>query len=129
MTDKKLKILIVDDNVQMRTLLRITFTRQTDYQLLEAENGVDGLKIVCDEQPDVVITDVMMPGELNGLDLCRKIKASEHKSCYVVLLSGKGQQSDIDSGMQAGADVYRVKPFSPIELIDIVKDFQKNNYF
>ena len=125
MTDKKLKILIVDDNVQMRTLLRITFTRQTDYQLLEAENGVDGLKIVCDELPDVVITDVMMPGELNGLDLCRRIKASEHKFCYVVLLSGKGQQSDIDSGMQAGADVYRVKPFSPIELVDIVKEFQQ----
>ena len=122
MTDKKLKILIVDDNVQLRTLLRITFTRQTDYQLLEAENGVEGLKLALDERPDVVITDVMMPGELNGLDLCRKIKASEHQSCFVVLLSGKGQQSDI--GMQAGADVYRVKPFSPIELIDIVKEFQ-----
>jgi DNA-binding response OmpR family regulator len=113
MTDKKLKILIVDDNVQLRTLLRITFTRQTDYQLLEAENGVEGLKLALDERP-------------NGLDLCRKIKASEHKSCFVVLLSGKGQQSDIDSGMQAGADVYRVKPFSPIELIDIVKEFQIN---
>ena len=124
MTDKKLKILIVDDNVQLRTLLRITFTRQTDYQLLEAENGVEGLKLALDERPDVVITDVMMPGELNGLDLCRKIKASDHQSCFVVLLSGKGQQSDIDSGMQAGADVYRVKPFSPIELIDIVKEFQ-----
>jgi response regulator RpfG family c-di-GMP phosphodiesterase len=65
MTDKKLKILIVDDNVQLQTLLRITFTRQTDYQLLEAENGVEGLKLALDERPDVVITDVMMLGKLN----------------------------------------------------------------
>ena len=86
MTDKKLKILIVDDNVQLQTLLRITFTRQTDYQLLEAENGVEGLKLALDERPDVVITDLMMLGKLNGLDLCRKIKTSEHKYCFVVLL-------------------------------------------
>ncbi len=99
MTDKKLKILIVDDNVQMRTLLRITFTRQTNYQLIEAENGVDGLRMVKEERPDIVVTDVMMPCDLNALDLCRQIKSSEYKSCYVVLLSEKGQQEDIDRGM------------------------------
>ena len=125
MADKKLKILIVDDNVQMRTLLRITLTRQTDYQLFEADNGIDGLRIVKEALPDIVIADVMMPGEMNGVDLCRHIKESEYKSCYVVLLSGKGRQSDIDMGMQAGADMYRVKPFSPIELLEIVKAFQE----
>ncbi len=67
-----------------------------------------------------------MQGEIDGLRLCEQIKKSVN-SCYVILLSGKAQrkaqQSDIDLGMQAGADVYKVKPFSPVELLTIVNNF------
>jgi two-component system phosphate regulon response regulator PhoB len=120
MMKKNVKLLVVDDNTQIRNLIRMSFKRQLNIEVFEAENGLDGFKQFQTINPDIVLSDVMMPGEIDGIRLCEQIKASDH-SCRVVLMSGKGQQSDIDLGLQAGADYYKVKPFSPVDLIDIVQ--------
>lgn len=121
-----MKILIVDDNLQMRNLLRMTFSTHSAYQLFQAQNGTEALEIVRTEKPDIIFLDVMMPGELDGLGVCKAIKASEFKACFVVLLSAKGQKADIELGLESGADKYLTKPFSPIALLEIVENFKAN---
>ena len=119
---KNVKLLVVDDNTQIRNLICLSFKRQPNVEVFEAENGAQGFEQFQTLHPDIVLSDVMMPGDMDGLSLCKQIKASHHP-CPVILISGKGQQSDIDLGMQAGADMYKVKPFSPSELINIVEKF------
>ena len=122
MIDKNVKILVVDDNELIRTLFRLSFKKIPEIKLYEAENGSEGLKQFEELNPDIVFTDIMMPGEIDGINLCKQIKASVHK-CLVILISAKGQQSDIDLGMAAGADLYKVKPLSPKDLISIAESF------
>jgi CheY-like chemotaxis protein len=124
--DKNVKILVVDDNELIRTLFRLSFKKIPEIKLYEAENGSEGLKQFEELNPDIVFTDIMMPGEIDGINLCKQIKASVHK-CLVILISAKGQQSDIDLGMAAGADLYKVKPLSPKDLIDIATEVISKN--
>jgi len=72
-------------------------------------------------RPDLVLLDVMMPGSLDGYQVCQKIR-QEPGLCNipVILLTARGQQADFEMGRQAGADAYLTKPFSPLELIDTV---------
>ena len=120
MIEKNIKLLVVDDNAQIRNLIVLSFKRQPKVEVFEAENGVEAFKQFQVIKPDIVLSDVMMPGEIDGLGLCRQIKASANP-CYVVMFSAKGQPSDIELGMQAGADDYKVKPLGPVELINIVE--------
>jgi DNA-binding response OmpR family regulator len=124
--DKNVKILVVDDNELIRTLFRLSFKKIPEIKLYEAENGSEGLKQFEELNPDIVFTDIMMPGEIDGINLCKQIKASVHK-CLVILISAKGQQSDIDLGMAAGADLYKVKPLSPKDLINIATEVISKN--
>lgn len=127
MLTEKRKILIVDDNVELRMLIRLTL-EFSDCELLEAENAAAGLEIIQQHQPEIVLLDVMMPGEMDGLALCRLIKNDDElKHIKVFMLSAKGQKTDIQVGDEAGADDYVVKPFSPSELmqkLDIDLNFQ-----
>lgn len=117
---EKTKILLVDDNAQMRNLLRITFSSYPEYELLQAQSGQEAIDLITLHHPKILFLDVMMPGVMDGLDVCRFVKDSpELKSTFVVLLSAKGQKQDIAEGMEAGADKYLTKPFSPLALIEI----------
>ncbi|MGB4499502.1 MAG: response regulator [Methylococcaceae bacterium] len=122
-----MKILIVDDNLQMRNLLRITFSTHPEYQLLQAQNGAEALEILQNEKPDIVFLDIMMPGDIDGLGVCKWIKSSEYQATFVVLLSAKGQKADIEFGLETGADMYLTKPFSPIALLDVVEKLKAKN--
>jgi CheY-like chemotaxis protein len=114
-------ILIVDDQGELRKLVRMTL-EFGDYELHEAENGQRALEISKVIQPDLVILDVMMPGDIDGYQVCEKLKQGQNKKVpYVLLLTARGQKSDIEVGERVGADNYLVKPFSPLELIDNVK--------
>jgi DNA-binding response OmpR family regulator len=114
-------ILIVDDQGELRKLVRMTL-EFGDYELHEAENGQRALEISKVIQPDLVILDVMMPGDIDGYQVCEKLKQGQSKKVpYVLLLTARGQKSDIEVGERVGADNYLVKPFSPLELIDNVK--------
>lgn len=88
-------------------------------QLLEADNAETGLALMKQHKPEIVLLDVMMPGELDGLSLCRMIRADKSlNGIRIIMLSAKGQQTDVQLGMEAGADDYVVKPFSPSELME-----------
>lgn len=117
-----MKILIVDDNDQMRHLLSLTFLQGTEHSLLQAKNGAEALALVREFKPDIAFLDIMMPGDFDGIEVCRFIKQSEEKNCFIVLLSAKSQQADIDRGLAAGANMYLTKPFSPFHLIDVVEN-------
>ncbi len=129
MTEKR-KILVVDDNKELRMLISLTL-EFSQCELLEADSAVSGLEMLRTHQPDIILLDVMMPGELDGLGLCRMIRDDESlKHIKIIMLSAKGQQKDVQMGLEAGADDYVVKPFSPSELmqkLDIKLDFDSRD--
>jgi DNA-binding response OmpR family regulator len=115
-------ILIVDDQSELRKLVRMTLDFG-DYELYEAEDGQQALDVTEMIQPDLVILDVMMPGEVDGYQVCQKLKLENTgKIPYVMLLTARGQKTDLEEGKRVGADKYIVKPFSPLELIGNVKN-------
>ncbi|MEY3125626.1 MAG: hypothetical protein RLZZ573_2146 [Pseudomonadota bacterium] len=115
------KVLIVDDQPDIRKLILMTMESE-GYQLHEAINGEDALRSAHNLRPDVVLLDVMMPGLLDGYQVCEKIKNDPllQLTTKVILLTARGQLTDIARGKAVGSDAYLVKPFSPLELIDTV---------
>ncbi len=117
----KRNALIVDDQVDIRKLIFFTMESE-DFDLHEADNGLDAWRVAQSLRPSVVLLDVMMPGGLDGYQVCEKIKADPilQKLTKVILLTARGQRTDIERGQLAGCDAYLVKPFSPIDLLDTV---------
>ena len=114
------KILIVEDQEEIRDLIRVTLEFD-DYEIHEAANGSEGLAQAQLLRPDLILLDVMMPGGLNGLEVCQKVKADAGlKRTKVVLLTARGQEADKQAGAKAGADEYLIKPFSPLELMKVI---------
>jgi two-component system, OmpR family, phosphate regulon response regulator PhoB len=115
------RILIVEDQPDIRKLIRMTLEFEP-YDVHEASDGVNGLRLAGDVRPDLMLLDVMMPGELDGLQVCKRIKAdAELRGIRVVLLTARGQARDLEAGREAGADEYLVKPFSPLQLIETIE--------
>ncbi len=114
-------LLVVEDQPDIRKLVRMTMEFD-DYEVHEADNGASGLRMAQALRPDVVLLDVMMPGEFDGLECCTRIKADPmFAATRVVLLTARGQTEDLAAGSGAGCDAYLTKPFSPLELIDTVE--------
>lgn len=109
------KILIAEDERDIRDL--ITFTlRFAGYEVVAASNGEEAVTLALQEIPDLIISDVRMP-RMNGYEACEKIKAEEKtKHIPVIFLSAKGQEAEIQTGMNVGADEYLLKPFAPDQL-------------
>lgn len=117
------RVLIVEDQPDIRKLITMTL-EFGDYELHEAENGDDGYHKAVAFQPHVMLLDVMMPGSMDGLQVCAKLKSNPaHRNIRIIMLTARGQQADIEAGMKAGADAYLIKPFSPLELMDKVDHF------
>ena len=117
----KKRVLIVDDHAELRRLVSMTL-EQDDYELHEAGDGWSALAAIKELQPDIVILDVMMPGGLDGYQVCETIKADPATAnTRVIMLTARGQKYDLQRGEEVKADSYLVKPFSPLELIDIVE--------
>lgn len=117
-----MKVLLVDDQSHVRRLLHYTLYR-LKHKLFMAEDGESALTVCRRVKPDIVILDVMLPGGIDGLQVCRTIKAEAAYPLMVIFVSARSQQSDIDAGYAAGGDAYIVKPFSPIELARQVQAF------
>jgi CheY-like chemotaxis protein len=116
------KILIVDDHEEIRKLVEITL-RVEDYQILQAKNGEEAIKTVKAETPDLIIMDVVMPGKIDGVEATRILKNDpETKACIIIMLTSKSDVEDVKRGMDAGANDYFTKPFSPLELIRKVEE-------
>lgn len=114
------RILIVDDHPVIRRLLTVTL--ESDYELIEAEDGVGALDAIRRHQPQLVLLDVMMPGELDGLQVLDAIRANPlTQDILVAMVSARGQDADRDTARERGADAYFVKPFSPLHMRDWVR--------
>ena len=114
-----MRLLLVDDDAALRALVRTTF-EVVDLEVDEAEDAREARRRIKARRPDVIVLDVLMPGE-SGLDLCRALKADPKTSSIpIVLLSGSdgGSLVALDA---AGADAYVRKPFSPLELLAVVE--------
>jgi DNA-binding response OmpR family regulator len=109
------KILIAEDERDIRDL--ITYTLHfAGYEVVAANNGEEAIQLTRQEMPDLILLDVRMPRK-TGYEACRAIKADEKtKDIPVMFLSAKGQESEIQAGMEAGAVEYLIKPFSPDQL-------------
>ncbi|OYV01261.1 MAG: two-component system response regulator [Burkholderiales bacterium PBB5] len=115
------RILIVEDQADIRKLIRMTLEFEP-YEIHEAADGAAGLRLAGAVQPDLILLDVMMPGELDGLQVCEQVRANPLlANTRVVLLTARGQLKDRDAGEQAGADDYLIKPFSPLQLIETIE--------
>ena len=117
---KLYKILIVDDQLEVRNLLAITLNAD-NYEVYHANNWVSALAMTRAIKPDLILLDVMMPGEFDGLEVCKRIKNDEElSSTIVIIVSALSQVADRYKGLEAGADDYLTKPFSPLALMDKV---------
>ena len=107
------KILIVDDEPQIRRVLRTTLTSQ-GYTVVEAKSGDEALEMIRDERPDLILLDVNMPGR-SGLETCREIRATS--DVPIIMLTVRNTENDKVQALDAGADDYVVKPFGAEELM------------
>ena len=115
------RVLIVEDQADIRKLIHMTLEFEA-YEIHEAADGITGLRLARALRPDLMLLDVMMPGELDGLQVCQRIKAdAELAGIKIVLLTARGQARDREAGSKAGAEEYLVKPFSPLQLIDTIE--------
>ena len=110
------RVLIVDDDPLIRHVVRAVL-EDGSYDLDEAASGEEALRVAAGHPPDVVLLDVMMPG-IDGFEVAARMKKDARlKGAVVVMLTAKDAPEDRRRGMEAGADVYFTKPFSPLELL------------
>jgi len=105
-------ILVVDDDQGLRELIRISLEHE-GYTVIQAANGLECVSAVREQQPDLVLLDVMMP-EMDGLEACSRLR--EFSRVPVLMLTARVQSTDIVTGLDKGADDYLVKPFNMDEL-------------
>lgn len=110
------KLLIADDEPGIRSLVRMTLEHDS-YEILEASDGDEAIRLAREQHPELILLDVQMPG-LSGLEVCRMLKDDPSTAdIIVVMLTARAQQSDLKSGAESGADAYFTKPFSPVALM------------
>ena len=114
------KVLIVEDEVAIVTMLRYNLERE-GYKVFSTGDGDEAVSLVKAHKPDVIVLDWMLPG-MSGVDICATLRRQEEtKAVPIIMLSARGEESDRIRGLDAGADDYMVKPFSPSELIARIK--------
>lgn len=114
-------ILIVDDQSNIRRLLNVTLGQEFD--VVEAENGLDAIDMARKHKPKVVVLDVMMPGLIDGLQVLDAIKTDPSTAnTAVAMVSACGQDADVEKARLRGADAYFVKPFSPMQVANWVRE-------
>ena len=110
------KILVVEDEEEIRELVGYNLVKQ-GYQAILAGSAEDGLKKIRTEVPDLIVLDLMLPG-MDGLEVCRNLKRDmATQSIPIVMLTAKGEETDVVAGLELGADDYITKPFSPRVLL------------
>ena len=120
MNPQRPKILVVDDTPANLMMLANALDKEFSFQLVTS--GQAALDMAAKAAPELILLDVMMPGELDGLQVCARVRALPAlKDTRVVLLTARGQTQDRDAGQQAGADEYLIKPFSPLQLIETIE--------
>jgi len=117
---KKERILVIEDEEEIASLIQHNLERE-GYRVSVVHDGDEALKAFREQRPDLALLDLMLPG-LSGLDICRIIKSdNDTKAIPIIMLTAKGEESDIVTGLELGAADYITKPFSPRVLIARVR--------
>ncbi len=112
---KKL-ITLIEDEPDIQEIIAYNLKRE-GYQVHAALNGEEGLVLIAQKKPDLILLDLMLPG-IDGIEVCRRIHAEEStREVPIIMVSAKGEEADVVLGLGLGADDYIAKPFSPRELI------------
>ncbi|WMI81467.1 response regulator [Anaerotignum sp. MB30-C6] len=111
------KILIVDDEQNIVDIIAFNLKKE-GYQILKAPDGVEGVKLAMEENPDLILLDIMMP-KMDGYEACKKIR--EKKNTPIIMLTARAEEVDKVLGLELGADDYVTKPFGVRELMARVK--------
>ncbi|MDO4269823.1 MAG: response regulator [Eubacteriales bacterium] len=114
---EKKKILVVEDEKAIADILVFNLQRE-GYDTLAAYDGADGLRLALDEQPDLILLDVMLPS-MDGFEVCRRVR--EQNDTPIIMLTAREEETDKVMGLELGADDYITKPFSMRELMARVK--------
>jgi len=123
--DRNSPILVVDDEPYILRSLSYLLTRE-GFAVKTASNGIEGIELTRALQPPIVFLDIMMP-EMDGYEVCKQIRQDPHVChTYVIMLSAKGQQVDLERGLLGGADEYMTKPFSPREVVERVRNVYRD---
>ncbi|SDN38322.1 response regulator transcription factor [Alkalicoccus daliensis] len=117
MENNSTNILVVDDEERIRRLLRM-YLEKENYHVEDAENGESALEFALNNDYDLIILDLMMPG-MDGIEVCEEIR--KQKATPIIMLTAKGEEVNRVQGFEAGTDDYIVKPFSPREVVLRVK--------
>lgn len=113
-------ILIVEDEPEILRLIQLSLEKE-GFACYSCRDGIQALRIFQEQQPDLIILDLMIPG-LDGLEVCARIRQKPgNKDPYILMLTAKGEEIDRVIGLSTGADDYMVKPFSPRELVARVR--------
>lgn len=122
----KERILVVEDEEDILELVRYNLAKE-GYRVTTAATGEQALDAAASQPPDLVVLDLMLP-EIDGLEVCRRLKREERTQCVpIVMLTAKGEESDIVTGLELGADDYVTKPFSPRVLTARIKAVLRRN--
>lgn len=119
-------ILVAEDERDIRELINFTLVF-AGHQVTQAANGAEAVELAPKVKPDLIMMDVRMP-KMTGYEACRQIKQiDEVKNIPVIFLSAKGQDEEVQTGLEAGAVAYILKPFSPEDLTRQIGDILKQN--
>ena len=114
------KILVVEDDEDILELISYNLERE-NFSVTRAGSGEEAIRLVAAQTPDAILLDLMLPG-MDGLEVCRHLKADRNaRNIPVVMVSAKGEESDVVAGLELGADDYVKKPFRPRELVARVR--------
>lgn len=114
------RILVVEDDPNTVRLISYTL-EQEGYEVLTASNGIEGLKKAQEEEPELLVLDVMLPG-LDGFEVCHRLRSEPRTAALpILMLSAKAQETDIATGIKMGADDYLAKPADPLEVVEKVR--------
>ena len=125
---KKTKIAVIEDEVDILEVINYNLSKE-GFDVCSALDGEEGLALIKKEVPDLVLLDLMLPG-LDGIEICRTLKADHStRSIPIIMVTAKGEESDIVLGLGMGADDYVVKPFRPRELMARIRSVLRRGDF
>lgn len=113
-------ILVIEDEEDIAELIRYNLERE-GYRVVHAESGERGLEIVRRQRPDLVLLDLMLPG-MDGLEVCKRVRAdAAGAQTPIIMVTARGEEADVVTGLELGAEDYLTKPFSPRVLVARVR--------
>ena len=122
MVTKNKLILVVDDEPDTLELMQAILEHE-GYDVINTQDGKQALEAIS-HNPDLILLDIRMPGELNGIEVCKRIKNDDkHKSIPIIFFSAKVLDHHIEEGFRAGGDEYVTKPFNSVQLLKIIDKY------